>query len=166
MAERTRKQKILLNAIVPISTVPDAKKHHQGKNAHYIVPCWVACLEFHSFDHPTFGQWVADKSPVLSLFHLHKSEYTETQNFICNNFINSPHIPSNQNKAIMSTSYYLLCLFPYSLDTLSKNNDLKSNLMWSSHKNLYQTLFLWFIKWSSAESLSYRHSIKEKKLWE
>lgn len=44
-----------MNAIVPISTVPDAMKHHQGKNAYYTVPFEVACLEFHSFDHPAFG---------------------------------------------------------------------------------------------------------------
>lgn len=107
MTERTRKQKILLNAIVPISTVPDAKKHHQGKNAHYIAPCQVACLEFHSFDHLTFGQWEVDKSPVLSLFHLHKSEYTETQNFICNNFINSV-ITYNQTKIYSNHQYIIL----------------------------------------------------------
>lgn len=116
MTEKTRKQKILVNAIVPISMVLDAKKHHQGKNAHYIVPCQVACLEFHSFDHPTFGQWEADKSPVLSLFHLHKFECTGTQNFIRNNFINrviiyheTKRYSNNQNIKLFTMS---ISIFP------------------------------------------------------
>lgn len=67
---------MIVNTTVPISMVRDAMKLQQDMHVYRTVLFQAVSLAVHSFDHSALGHLQADRSPVVSLFHRHMSEYT------------------------------------------------------------------------------------------